>query len=71
MVNDLENSAMVPSTKGILTINQIANLQGHPPVKILGLGHILRNLERGLIHSSSLFIDIIQVLYLKIRLIAQ
>lgn len=57
---------MIPPAKGILTVKQIPNLQRHSPLKILGLAQILGNLKGGLIDSNRLFIEIIQVLHLKI-----
>lgn len=69
MIIDLDNSTMIPATKRILTINQITLLESHPPLKIMGLALIQRNLKRMSIDRNGPFIDIIQILNLQITFI--
>ena len=60
---------MVPSAKGILTVDDITLLEVHSPLKILGPGLIRCNIKGTLIRIDSFFMQIIQILNFNIGLI--
>lgn len=60
---------MTPSTEAILTVNNVSWFEVHPPVKILGFGHVRSNLERLSINIDSSFLNIVKILNLEVRLV--
>lgn len=59
--DDIKNCAMIPSTKGLLTVNDIPDFKIHSPLEIIGLGGIGCNFEWIFIDGDGSVMNVIKV----------